>query len=97
MFYDCANDYTVYGPAGHYNKWLESESESESISSVKEEEKNVKKAYLKEEEEEECMNMTHLNCVFIYSSLSQLNMSVFFVINIAANIAQFLKQISDLF
>ena len=27
MFYDCANDYTVYGPAGHYNKWLESESE----------------------------------------------------------------------
>ena len=26
MFYDCANDYTVYGPAGHYNKWLESES-----------------------------------------------------------------------
>ena len=20
MFYDCANDYTVYGPAGHYNK-----------------------------------------------------------------------------
>ena len=28
MLYDCANDYTVYGPAGHYNKWLESESES---------------------------------------------------------------------
>ena len=27
MFYDCANDYTVCGPAGHYNKWLESESE----------------------------------------------------------------------
>ena len=26
MFYDSTNDYTVCGPAGHYNKWLESES-----------------------------------------------------------------------
>ena len=24
MYYDCINDYTVCGPAGHYNKWFES-------------------------------------------------------------------------
>ena len=32
MHYDCTNDYIVVcGPAGHYNKLVESQSESESV------------------------------------------------------------------
>ena len=31
MYYDCTNDYNVCGPAGHYNKWLESESTVTSV------------------------------------------------------------------